>query len=101
VFHSVLLYRLSPKKDISRLLLLCLVYQAVFQELFFCYVSQGGGTESTWYAVTVWSFVPTPDDDDRGAIGGMRIDRGNLNHHHHHHHHWRDSPLWALAFPDF
>jgi hypothetical protein len=32
-------------------------------------------------AATVWSVVPAPDDDDDdddcGAIGGMRIGRGN------------------------
>jgi hypothetical protein len=42
-----------------------------------------GETESFGSAVTVWSIVAAPnddddyDDDDCGVIGGMRIGRGN------------------------
>jgi hypothetical protein len=37
--------------------------------------SGSGETESTWYVGHCWLIVPAPDD--YGAIGGMRIGRGN------------------------
>jgi hypothetical protein len=44
--------------------------------VFFLSFSGWGETESTWYVGHCWTIVPAPDDD-YGAVGGMRIGRGN------------------------
>jgi hypothetical protein len=43
-------------------------------------VSQGGVRLSPLgTSATIWPIVPVPDDDECGAVGGMRISRGNLS----------------------
>jgi hypothetical protein len=47
--------------------------------LYFYYFSHGVRESPLGTAATPWSIAPTPDDDDDdcGAISGIRIDRGN------------------------
>jgi hypothetical protein len=45
--------------------------------IFFYYFSHGLRLSPVGTSVTVGPIVPAPDDGDCGAIGGMRIGRGN------------------------
>jgi hypothetical protein len=54
-------------------------YFTFYKKVFFFSFSGWGETESTWYVGHCWPIVPAPDDRWwwYGAVGGMRIGRGN------------------------
>jgi hypothetical protein len=66
---------IAPPFWTSALLILNQLHLMDFWYFFFSY-SGWGETESTWYVGHCWPIVPAPDDD-YGAVGGMRIGKGN------------------------
>jgi hypothetical protein len=58
----------------------------------------GGESESTWYVGHCWPILPAPDDiddDECGAVGGMKIGRGNRSSRRKH----APAPLCAPQIP--